>query len=156
MSFKYTKRYMREHCTYCCMDCPYNYSHKIYELNQKLEVMEAKARIYKAALEEISEYVTGDVEFDDIRLILEGVFEEEQIMIEITIDENKKILFRKSEVKSIIQNGNKVTIDVGGGKNIIIEGSGVYNFVKEQLKNKYLTSINNQNTACKFSELEKR
>ena len=43
-------------------------------------------------------------------------------MIEITIDENKKILFRKSEVKSIIQNGNKVTIDVGGRKNIIIEG----------------------------------
>lgn len=77
MGFKYTKRYMCEHCTYCCMDCPYNYSPKIYELNQKLEVMEAKARSYKAALEEISEYVTGDVEFDDIRLILEGVFEEE-------------------------------------------------------------------------------
>lgn len=77
-------------------------------------------------------------------------------MIEITIDENKKILFRKSEVKSIIQNGNKVTIDVGGRKNIIIEGSGVYNFVKEQLKNKYLTSIKNQNAACGFSELERK
>lgn len=77
-------------------------------------------------------------------------------MIEITIDENKKILFRKSEVKFISQNGNKVTIDVGGGKTIIIEDSGVYDFVKKQLKNKYLTSIKDQNAACEFSELEKR
>ena len=50
---------------------------KINELNRKLEVMETKARSYKAALEEISEYVTGDVEFDGIRLILEGELEEE-------------------------------------------------------------------------------
>lgn len=68
MAIKYTRRYMRENCTHCCIGCPYIISNEIYKLNQKLEK-------YKIALEEISEYVTEGVEFDSIRLVLEDVLE---------------------------------------------------------------------------------
>lgn len=47
--------------------------------------------------------------------------------------------------------GQKVIIDIGNAKEIIFDDIGVYQFVKEQLKNKSLSCINNTNIACKMN-----